>query len=148
MDSETIKKIENDNREQKLKLVDKVQNSIQAKGWTEPALFVVGGLTEVGFSESGEYLLLVSSSGRGLIDCTKLEKIARDYDDGDSLELIAPEWPKYQVIFQPGFNSFYSSPELCERIFNDYTVHAYGFSYSGKTMVIATSGEVYIYRTD
>ncbi len=47
-------------------------------GWTSE-MFAVGGLTEVGFSnEHPELLLVVSSQGRGLIDCENLQKIDRD----------------------------------------------------------------------
>ena len=41
----------------------------------------VGGLTDLGFSKSSPYLLVISSQGRGVIDCQTGEKVARDYDE-------------------------------------------------------------------
>jgi len=38
----------------------------------------VGGLVAAGLDAQGNYLLLVSSSGRGVIDCRTGEKVARD----------------------------------------------------------------------
>lgn len=61
-------------------------------GW-EREFFVVGGLTEVGFSQQNpEMLLIVSSQGRGIIDCEKLEKIERDND-------VTGEWINEQELW-------------------------------------------------
>jgi hypothetical protein len=45
----------------------------------------VGGLTEVGFADDSDLLLVVSSQGRGVFDCQTGERVARDRvepDDG------------------------------------------------------------------
>jgi hypothetical protein len=49
--------------------------------WVKIANFGVGGLREVGFYQNTNLLLVLSSDGRGLFDCLKGEKIARDYVD-------------------------------------------------------------------
>lgn len=40
----------------------------------------VGGLLEVGFASSSELLLVVSSEGRGIFDCSTGKRVARDYE--------------------------------------------------------------------
>lgn len=49
--------------------------------WKALPTYSVGGLELVGFDRTGRYLLTVSSSGRGLFDCTSGEKIARETDN-------------------------------------------------------------------
>lgn len=56
--------------------------------------FAVGGLTEVGFSiNNPELLLVISSQGRGVINCSEFKLTDRDYDTYadwiDYIELIA-----------------------------------------------------------
>lgn len=46
--------------------------------WHEAGVHAVGGLTDVAFAESSDLLLAVSSSGRGLFDCSSGQRIARD----------------------------------------------------------------------
>jgi len=41
----------------------------------------VGGLTNVGFADGTDELLVVSSQGRGLFDCLTGERLARCYDE-------------------------------------------------------------------
>ena len=48
------------------------------EGWTRKCEFAVGGLEYFGFAESSDILFVLSSQGRGLIDMSKNEKIARD----------------------------------------------------------------------
>lgn len=131
--------------------------------------------------------MIISSQGRGLIDCVNFELIARDYDtnwdwinsyemtakgigeisdeilpvsglhggglplmnkNGDSLSFMATEWPIIDIIFEPNFKSIYQNDEAkeCFLLFHDFEIRAYGFSYDGKTFVIATSSEINIYR--
>lgn len=59
------------------------QVSTPPKPWKPVATIGVGGLTEVGFGDKTEYLLIVSSSGRGVFDCLTGERIARDYTESD-----------------------------------------------------------------
>jgi hypothetical protein len=49
--------------------------------WKLVATFAVGGLRSVGFDRESEKLLVVSSQGRGVIDCLTGEKVARDYEE-------------------------------------------------------------------
>lgn len=39
------------------------------EGWELVTITAVGGLTDIGFSKKGDYLLILSSAGRGLFDC-------------------------------------------------------------------------------
>lgn len=48
------------------------------KEWRRVAEFAVGGLREVGFTPDDRYLLVVSASGRGLIDTATGRRVARD----------------------------------------------------------------------
>ncbi|HPE54825.1 MAG TPA: hypothetical protein PK904_00385 [Bacteroidales bacterium] len=61
-------------------IVDLTIKSAIPSGW-KMKTFAIGGLTEVGFSKKNPRLLLIiSSQGRGVIDCSKLELTARDHD--------------------------------------------------------------------
>ena len=51
--------------------------------WTRLAIHAVGGLTEVGFADDSDFLLVVSSQGRGVIDCKTGERVARDPAEPD-----------------------------------------------------------------
>lgn len=158
-------------------------------GWIKET-FAVGGLSEVGFSKKyPELLLVVSSQGRGIIDCSKLELIERDYNDnfdwintfelwamgigkiadekimvaglhggglpnsnefGDGIQYMATKWPIIDLIFEPNFKSIYKEGDEknCSRIFHDYELRAYGFSYDGQYFITATSSEVNVYRKE
>jgi hypothetical protein len=52
--------------------------------WKQITSFVVGGLTEVGYADDTDLLLVVSSQGRGLFDCLTGERIAREYESPDA----------------------------------------------------------------
>jgi hypothetical protein len=51
--------------------------------WTRTGAHAVGGLIEVGFADDSDYLLVVSSQGRGVIDCGGGERVARDRAEPD-----------------------------------------------------------------
>jgi len=178
---------DDENRLRLQKLVDKTKKVEAPTGW-EKETFAIGGLHSVGFSKKiPEMLLVVSSQGRGLIDCSKLELIGRDYDDswewmnsyelwtigigelsaekiliggidggglpfsnkyGDSIQFMATQWPIIDLIFEPHYKSLYKENETkdCFRIFHDYELKAYGFSYDGNYFITATSSEVNIYK--
>lgn len=51
--------------------------------WTRRIAASVGGLTEIGFADDSDLLLVVSSTGRSLFDCITGERIARDRDEPD-----------------------------------------------------------------
>lgn len=54
----------------------------------------IGGLTEVGFADASDDLLVVSHQGRGLFDCLTGEQLARDHEEffenSDDSGLTAP----------------------------------------------------------
>lgn len=182
-------KIEDENRLRLQKLVDNAKKSDIPTGW-EKETFAIGGLSEVGFSKKHpELILVVSSQGRGIIDCSKLELIERDNNDdfdwinsnelwamgigklsdekimvgglhggglplsnkfGDGIQYMATEWPIIDLIFEPNFKSIYKEDDgkYCFRIFHDYELRAYGFSYNGEYFATATSSEINVYRKE
>lgn len=75
------KNSENKNRLRLQKLIDLTTTKDTPNGWVKKT-FAIGGLSDVGFSKKNtELLLIVSSQGRGIIDCSKLELIERDNND-------------------------------------------------------------------
>lgn len=185
-----FKKNQEDENKKRLKnLVRQTKEVDEPNSWRKTG-FAIGGLSEIGFSKQNPNLLLVvSSQGRGVIDCQKRELIERDYDtnwdwinpyeltaqgigvlsdekimvsglhggglplmnvNGDQLLYMATEWPIIDIIFEPNFKSIYKENEAkeCFRIFHDYELRSYGFSYDGNTFVIATSSEINIYRKE
>jgi hypothetical protein len=146
----------------------------------------IGGLLAVGFAESSDDLLVVSSQGRGLFDCLSGNRIARDdadsYENADSTEMTVPgigkhekcaipvagihggglatgskdgwsievvqlPWPIHVVFLTSGFKHFLDASAQVTKIFTDEPCEyrAAGFSPTGKSFVIATSGELTIY---
>ena len=51
--------------------------------WSQVAVRAVGGLTEVGFADDTDLLLVVSSRGRGVFDCCSGQIVARDQTEPD-----------------------------------------------------------------
>ena len=49
--------------------------------WTLQTVISVGGLCSVGFDRDTENLLILSHSGRGVVNCSTGEKTAKDYED-------------------------------------------------------------------
>ena len=130
---------------------------------------------------------MVSSQGRGVIDCATGEKIARDYDiyDEDYAHLeaegIGPlahqvipitgmyggglpngtrdmwesvvvtlNWPEQLLLLiHPGsclYGSRSNHPDHFTKIGYELELRAYGFSPTGKSLIIATSSDVTIYH--
>ena len=72
---------DDENRVRLQMLLDQTKKIETPAEWKKET-FAIGGLSNVGFSKKfPELLLVVSSQGRGVIDCSKLEIIERDYDD-------------------------------------------------------------------
>jgi hypothetical protein len=154
--------------------------------WKQVTMLAVGGLRSVGFDRESENLLVVSSQGRGVIDCLTGEKVARDYEefyenetsleaqgigilsdrtirmsglfggglpsiteDGWQLECITLKWPEQMLILLPPSSDLYGSvtghPDTMTKIFEDSCIRAYGFSYTGKTFIIATTSDATIF---
>lgn len=49
--------------------------------WQLKTTILIGGLCSVGFDRDTDNLLIVSHSGRGVVDCSTGEKTARDYQN-------------------------------------------------------------------
>lgn len=72
------KNIEDENRKRLRKIQEGIKSQNCPDRW-EYKKISVGGLTEVGFSEQNDDLLLIiSGNGRGLFDCSRLELVDRD----------------------------------------------------------------------
>ncbi|WP_349656785.1 hypothetical protein [Xanthomonas sp. 10-10] len=157
--------------------------------WRRVAVIAVGGLRSIGFDRSSELLLVVSSAGRGIIDCRSGEKVARDYDeyyeneqfleadgigplqgktvrvsgllggglpistqDGWSMELVTLDWPVQDILLLEPFSflygSLYDKPTAFHKIGAELELRACGFSYTGNSLVVATSSDVAIFSRD
>jgi hypothetical protein len=154
--------------------------------WKLVTTFAIGGLRSVGFDQASENLLVVSSQGRGVIDCLTGEKIARDYEefyenetsleaqgisilsdclirmsglfggglpiiteDGWQIECLTLKWPEQMLILLPPSSYLYAvasgQPNTMTKIFEDSCIRAYGFSYTGRSFIIATTSDLTIF---
>lgn len=76
-----------ENRKRLINLLGYVKADKNPEGWTHVSSVAVGGLLSVGFSRVEPHLLLVvSSSGRSLVDCDTGNKIERDYEEYEGLD--------------------------------------------------------------
>lgn len=72
------------NRERLIGLLKQIRSAESPVGWERVVILHVGGLTDLGFSKSSPHLLIISSQGRGVVDCQTGQKVARDYaETGD-----------------------------------------------------------------
>ncbi|MGN7402907.1 hypothetical protein ACTHO0_23920 [Cytobacillus praedii] len=67
-------------------LLETIPSVKSPAGWTYKGSINVGGLEYFGFDESSDLCMVVSSNGRGLIDLSIAEKIARDYSEDFHLD--------------------------------------------------------------
>lgn len=75
------------NRKRLIDLLDQIRAEKSPFGWDHIGSFAVGGLLSIGFSKIQSHILLVvSSSGRSLIDCNSGNKIERDYEEYEGLD--------------------------------------------------------------
>ena len=63
-----------------------LQQTTPPSPWRRVSTIAIGGLRAVGFDRSSEYLLVISSAGRGVIDCRTGEKVARNTEEYDEDE--------------------------------------------------------------
>ncbi len=63
-----------------VKRIEALPVSAPPSPWRLTVQSGIGGLTDVGFGPDTELLLVVSSQGRGVFDCTTGERVARDGD--------------------------------------------------------------------
>lgn len=159
--------------------------------WNQSQQIAIGGLTEVGFANSSDLLLCISSGGRGLIDCVSGERVARDDAEGfqfDSGNLLATgigplsgelvrvaglaggglasgtndgwgverhpfAYPSEQLFVSPPtqtmlWNRESETPNITKLGGFVTELRAYGFSPTGRSLVIATSSDIMIFARD
>ena len=66
------------NQERLARILDQIKSADSPDGWEKVTTAAVGGLTDLGFSKKGPFLLVISSQGRGVFDCNTGKKVARD----------------------------------------------------------------------
>jgi hypothetical protein len=154
--------------------------------WRKVTIIAVGGLRSVGFERNSELLLVVSSQGRGIIDCSSGNKVARDYDeyyeneqfleadgigplqgkmvhisglfggglptstpDAWHVELVSLDWPVQDIFLVEPRSSLYGArhglPAIFYKIGSEIELRACGFSYTGNSLIIATSSNLVIF---
>lgn len=154
--------------------------------WRKIGALAVGGLRSVGFDADSELLLVVSNSGRGVVNCESMEKVSRDYEehysgerlleangvgpllgksirisgifggglpnsthDGWSIESAFLDWPIQEVLLLEPYHTIYGDrygkPAIFHKIFRDFEVYAAGFSYTGRTLIVATSSDITVW---
>ena len=67
---------------------------------------------------------------------------------GESIEIVAPNWPLYNIVFCSSFSSpfFETSVDKCKIIASEYEIRACGFSSDEKYFVYATSSDFTLYK--
>ena len=172
-----------------MKKIQKASVGAPPPPWEALPVFAVGGLVEVGFAEGGELLLVISSQGRGVIDCSTGEKVARDssspddpscswFDDslliadgigplegrrirlsglsggglprgtpdGWNIESIVLDWPHASLLLVSPWQSIFQDTAQFAKLGVESEVRAFGFSYTGNTLVLATSSDLTIWK--
>ncbi len=174
------------NRERLINTISLVNGSDKKFGWTKSVDIAVGGLQAIGFSKIRTNLLLVlSSTGRSVIDCDTGEKIERSYTEyegldesglycngigdlaseslllsgiyggglphqnsiGESIELVAPAWPEYDLIFCKQGKGLYSEPGSCYKLDTNH-FRAFGMSWCGNYIAAGTGSDLYVWARD
>lgn len=172
---------------ERFRYLDDLVPALLPAPWRALRSMAVGGLWHVGFAVDSDLLLVISSSGRGVIDCLTGEKVARDdadyYADSPKLEAegIGPiegqyvrlagihggglshvtkdgwlielhplSWPEEEFFLCPPgqtmlWNPPSEKPTLSKIRPCPSSLVAYGFSPTGKSLVIATSSDLTIY---
>jgi hypothetical protein len=156
--------------------------------WRFVTSHAVGGLTEAGFADDGELILVLSWQGRGIFDGISGERISRDRNDDRSawygrdrllgvgfgplegqtvrlaglwggglpvstndywrVENLTLNWPEsHLLLFEPNLKqSAYSDNSQFYKLLAPISeVRGFGFSYTGKSLLIATSSDLTLY---
>lgn len=81
---------------------------------------------------SDEIIEMAGINGGGLLTSTS---------QGDSIDIVAPDWPIYDIIFCPQYSSIYidRTKDKCHIIASEYEIRACGFSWNGNFLVYAIS---------
>jgi hypothetical protein len=104
--------------------------------WIASAVHAIGGLTEIGFADDTDLLLVVSHQGRGVLDCHTGQRIARDwYDERRLRAFLGGPW-----------GSIFDGKTPFAKLSVEGEVRAFGFSDTGDCLVLATSSDLTIYR--
>lgn len=153
--------------------------------WRLLGLVEMGGITEVGFAEDSETLLVLSGQGRELIDCRSGRRVARDsatehrsswygpHDligqgfgpmsgrqirlagaGGGGLSGFAPDgwgavrvpldWPEEFLLLTSPYSSIHQPTAPFWKLAVARDPVAWGFSYTGNTLIAATGEGVTI----
>ena len=176
-----------ENRKRLIGLLSSINANKNPTGWKHVASIAVGGLLSVGFSEKGPFLLVVSSQGRGVINCETGEKVARDDEPyaglsknnltclgigpiaqeivklsglnggallqttskGESLEIVAPNWPEYDLILCLNYKNALvpGHQSECTKIYTEH-VRAYGFSWCENYLVAACESDLDLWKRE
>jgi hypothetical protein len=164
------------------------QISAPPQPWNLLTVHAVGGLTEVGFADDSDLLLIVSSQGRSVVDCKTGERLARDRTEPDNLwynerqltakgvgplegktirlaglhggglprggeqgwsvEELAIDWPDISLMLVGPWQSIYNESTQFTKLAVERELRAFGFSGTGRSLIVATSSEVTLYRLD
>ena len=167
--------------------INGLQHAEPPPPWHRTGIVPVGGLWHVGFGSNSDLALVISVSGRGVIDCTTGQKLARDDEeyhpnegsldadgigplqdqkiriagiwgggltrltaDGWSVEPHPLSWPNEELLLcPPGQTMLWQpndqEPNLIKLGNFASSLVAYGFSPTGRSLIIATSSEFIIY---
>jgi hypothetical protein len=170
--------------------LDNLKPSDAPLPWRKLPTVHLGGLWHVGFGEKSDLLLLISVTGRGAVDCTTGEVVARDdaeyyaplgsltgdgigplenqivhvagisggglsraTSDGWSIELHPLSWPDEEIILcPPGQTMLWQAQGAGENLFKlqplPSPLVAFGFSPTGKTLIVATSSDLTVFHRD
>ena len=154
--------------------------------WRRLGDYAIGGLTDIGFADDSDILVVLSGQGRGLFDCTTGERLDRDHDAAfphDECNLTTPgfgtvegqvirtaglaggalplgtvdgwcvhrftfHWPEEILLLTPPGHWIYGDvPSMGSdfyRLGTESEVRAFGFSPSGRSLVIATGSDLAI----
>lgn len=70
--------------------------------------------------------------------------------DGWQVETVTLQWPEHHLLLvEPNswlYGADYNRPSTFHKLATESDVRAFGFSYSGRTLLIATSGDITFYR--
>ncbi len=146
----------------------------------------VGGLTDIGFADDTDFLVVLSGQGRAVFDCTSGQRVERDYDtdfphdernlttsgfgvldgqvirtsglaggglptgtdDGWCVHRFTFHWPDEILLLTPPGHWIYggvsSMGSNFYRLGSDSEVRAFGFSPTGRSLIIATGSDLTI----
>ncbi|HZL34574.1 MAG TPA: hypothetical protein VFC78_04635 [Tepidisphaeraceae bacterium] len=155
--------------------------------WGRVGAVGVVGITEVGFAEDSELLLVLSGHGREVIDCRTGGRAARDYEmghrsswyghheliglgfgplanrqvrlagafggglltvarDGWGAVRVPVDWPDEFLLLTSPFSSIHHPSAPFWKLLASRDSVAWGFSYTGQSLIAATTEGVTIFR--